>query len=112
MARSSLGTALVTGASFGIGAVYADQLAKRGYDLILVARNGERLKSLAERLTSETGRSVTPLIADLGDKAGISRFGSMAVPLDDAQPIVQPCDDRGAVADAATELHHHAARPN
>jgi uncharacterized protein len=69
----SLGTALVTGASFGIGAVYADRLAKRGYDLILVARNGERLKSLAERLTSETGRSVTVLPADLGDKAALGK---------------------------------------
>jgi uncharacterized protein len=69
----SLGTALVTGASFGIGAVYADRLARRGYDLILVARNGEKLKSLAERLTSETGRSVRPLIADLGDKAALAK---------------------------------------
>jgi hypothetical protein len=69
----SLGTALVTGASFGIGAVYAHRLARRGYDLILVARNGEKLKSLAARLTSETGRSVKVLPADLGDKAALAK---------------------------------------
>ena len=69
----SLGTALVTGASSGIGAVYADRLAKRGYDLILVARNGEKLKSLAARLTSETGRSVKVIPADLGDKAALAK---------------------------------------
>ena len=69
----SLGAALVTGASSGIGAVYADRLAKRGYDLILVARNGEKLKSLADQLTSETSRSVRLLIADLGDKAALAK---------------------------------------
>jgi len=69
----SLGAALVTGASSGIGAVYADRLAKRGYDLILVARNGERLKALAARLISETGRSVKPLVADLGEKAALAK---------------------------------------
>ena len=52
----SKGTALVTGASRGIGAVYADRLAKRGYALILVARNEARLKALSARLASETGR--------------------------------------------------------
>src|SRR5258708_561275 len=70
----SLGTALVTGASSGIGAVYADRLAKRGYDLILVARNGEKLKSLSARLTSETGRSVKVIPADLGDKAALAKI--------------------------------------
>src|SRR6266851_7805997 len=64
----SKGTALITGASTGIGAVYADRLATRGYDLILVARNEARLKSLAARLASETGRSVKVLRADLNNK--------------------------------------------
>ncbi len=69
----SKGTALITGASRGIGAVYADRLAKRGYDLILVARDQARLKALSARLASETGRSVTPLPADLNDKADLAK---------------------------------------
>src|ERR1700729_1700665 len=67
-------TALITGASAGIGAVYADRLAKRGYDLILVARNGSRLAALAQRLKSETGRSVETITADLNDKADLARI--------------------------------------
>jgi short-subunit dehydrogenase len=69
----SQGTALITGASTGIGAVYADRLAKRNYDLILVARNEARLQALAARLTSETGRSVTALPADLSDKPDLAK---------------------------------------
>jgi short-subunit dehydrogenase len=61
----TIGAALVTGAPTGIGAVYADRLAKRGYDLILVARNKERLASLARRLTNDTGRNVETVEADL-----------------------------------------------
>jgi NAD(P)-dependent dehydrogenase (short-subunit alcohol dehydrogenase family) len=68
------GTALITGASAGIGAVYADRLAKRGYDLILVARSRSRLAVLAQRLENETGRSVEPIAADLNDKADLARI--------------------------------------
>lgn len=70
---ASKGTALVTGSSSGIGAVYADRLAKQGYDLILVARNERRLKELASRLSKETGRSITTLPADLNDKAALAK---------------------------------------
>jgi len=59
------GTALITGASSGIGAIYADRLARQGYDLILVARNIDRLRAAATRLTAETGRSVEIVAADL-----------------------------------------------
>jgi len=73
MTTRSKGTALITGASSGIGAVYADRLARRGYDLILVARNRDKLDKLATRLTSETKRSVEVLPADLSDKTGLAR---------------------------------------
>src|SRR6266478_5410334 len=69
---SRKGVALITGASSGIGAVYADRLAKRGYDLILVARNEARLKSLSARLTSETGRCTKVLPTDLSNRAELA----------------------------------------
>jgi len=73
MALSSKGTALITGASSGIGAVYADRLARQGYDLILVARSQEKLNALANRLSNETGRAVEVVAADLKDKADLLR---------------------------------------
>lgn len=71
--RKSPGKALITGASTGIGAVYADRLARRGYDLILVARNRQKLDALARRLTAQTQRCVEVLDADLNDKAQLAR---------------------------------------
>ena len=70
---SPKGTALVTGASSGIGAVYADRLARRGFDLILVARNRERLEALAAKLVRETGRKVEVLPADLTNRQDIAQ---------------------------------------
>ncbi|AZO76912.1 MULTISPECIES: SDR family oxidoreductase [unclassified Bosea (in: a-proteobacteria)] len=72
MATQQLGTALITGASTGIGAVYADRLARRGYDLVLVARDEARLTALAERLGRETCRKVEWLKADLTAKADLA----------------------------------------
>ena len=73
MNTSPKGMALITGASSGIGAVYADRLARRGHDLILVARSRERLEALATQLADDTGRSVEVIIADPGDKAALAR---------------------------------------
>lgn len=70
---STPGTALITGASSGIGAVYADRLARRGHDLILVARDRQRLAALADKLATAYGVSVEVLPADLTDKADLSR---------------------------------------
>jgi len=71
MTQVHQGTALITGASTGIGAVYAKRLAQRGYDLILVARRRDRLVSLAECISNETRRSVEIIAADLNDATSL-----------------------------------------
>ena len=73
MSQPNKGLAVITGASSGIGAVYADRLARRGHDLLLIARRKERLEQLAAEITGRTGRKVEVLAADLGAPADLAR---------------------------------------
>lgn len=77
MTSEHKGTALVTGASSGIGAIYADRLAREGYDLILVARNAGKLRSLAGAISDASGRSVEVFPADLANGADLRKVENL-----------------------------------
>jgi uncharacterized protein len=72
MTQDKKGTALITGASTGIGAIYADRFARRGYDLVLVARDHQKLQRVAEALTLKHHVKVEILPADLTQKNDLS----------------------------------------
>jgi short-subunit dehydrogenase len=74
MSPAPKGVALVTGASGGLGAIYADRLARRGHDLILVARSRARLYEVAATLRAASGRTVEVVEADLCDPEGVGRI--------------------------------------
>jgi len=78
------GLAVVTGASSGIGEAYAERLAADGWDLVVVARSGERLNELAARLNKVHGVTVQAVQADLSRPAEVERLGGeiAAMPVD------------------------------
>jgi len=73
MTDPSLRTALITGASSGIGAVYADRLARRGHDLVLVARDTARMDALAARLRETAEVAIDVVAADLTAPDDVAR---------------------------------------
>lgn len=74
MTPTAVRKALITGASTGIGAVYARKLAERGYDVIIVARNAPRLEANASRIREKTGRTVEVVVADLSKSEEIVKL--------------------------------------
>ena len=93
------GTAFITGATSGIGEIYADRLARRGYDLVLVGRNADKLAAMAQDLSTTYRVKVDPLVADLGESldlpidlcrsdADAARIERGVAPAEDDQPIM------------------------
>jgi short-subunit dehydrogenase len=77
MTQTNEGTAVITGASTGMGAVYADRLARQGYDLVLIARDEERLGRVASLVRAATDRKVEVLAADLVDPHALRRVEAL-----------------------------------
>jgi len=80
--------ALITGASSGIGAVYADRLAARGYDLILVARRADRLAALSAQVSKAHGIKAEPIVADLTQDADLARIEAVLSTHEDLRVLV------------------------
>ncbi|MFZ6757676.1 SDR family NAD(P)-dependent oxidoreductase [Undibacterium sp. Ji50W] len=85
---NSKNVALVTGASSGIGAVYADRLAARGYDLILVARRADRLEALCAQLSKAHGIKAEAISADLTKDQDLARIETLLATNGDVRVLV------------------------
>lgn len=86
----NLGSALITGASTGIGAAYAQRLAQRGFDLCRVARGQARLDALAARLLADAGVSVENLRADLTVSTEVAKVAHRLNGLDLGETVTIP----------------------
>lgn len=106
-------TAVVTGASSGIGAEYARRLAELGWNLTLVARRGGRLDALAEQLHESSGVAVETLTADLADPADLAKVGER-VARDDVALLVNNAgiNGYGPFEEIEPELLHRVLAVN
>jgi len=109
MSNKTLGKALITGASAGFGAIYADRLARRGYDLILVARRAAKLEELAEKLAREYGVDVQVVGADLAAPADLERVATLAGSDPDITMLVNNAGTATLAPIAATQPADHDA---
>ncbi len=101
------GTAIITGASAGLGTEFARQLAARGSNLLLVARRLDRLEALAAELCAQYPVRVEVLSADLAEEAGLQAVEQAIARLDDLTLLVNNAGFgiRGGFMDAPLEKH-------
>ena len=104
-------TALITGGTAGIGAAFARTLAARGADLVLVARNGDRLSDMADRIVGTLRGQVETIVADLGVRSDVIRIAERLTSTE--QPIDMLINNAGfgigtKLTDADTTPHEHA----
>lgn len=107
-----MATALITGGTSGIGAEFALQLAQAGTDLVIVARNEERLAATATRLHAEYGITVETISADLSHRDDVLRVAERLT--DAARPLDLFVNNAGfgvhasLISEDAVAVHEHA----
>lgn len=102
-------TAVITGASSGLGESYAKRLASDGYDLVLVARRRQKLESIAQALQAAHGINVTIAVVDLIDEKAVYAFADQLAAMDSIAMLINNAGfgSRGDFVNVSAEAHHN-----